>query len=500
MSAPILTAEPLDPPTASHHRAVNDNDQGWRLTATATSLPRPPDDTLPRRRTAWSVRTTTPFSVLQDLYASSCQAPEAFRAEYSGTTHYVLTLIEESDLSDLEATGAGGCSGSENALHFAAGCGCIEACSLLLQRSMRLNFQQDGQGHTPLFWAVRHGMVRTAELLLGSSADAEHTDAKGQTALHVASAHGYARVCQLLLALPGVRQSADRRSNCGWTALHQASYSGSSAACRILVEQGNADTGATTPAEAWTPLHLAAMQGHADIVEYLSSQDQAVVLARDAHDCSALDLARLGGHAEAVSMLREPEDAHQQLTRKWSRLFESADPKHRLPDVPVHPLEILPPQVYRVTEDVLELICDITDLEYRLIEYVLEVRRCEGPYGAAPARVYYARVGEQRKVDQVRFEVPRVRQTGGPALWEARGVYQFRLVGRCERCPQLPAPVAPWQAASEWSAPAALQRPRRERSQARRPRARARSLCRPRVRERQGSWESGSAGGSPGGA
>ena len=34
---------------------------------------------------------------------------------------------------------------------------------------------------------------------------------------------------------------------------------------------------------------------------------------------------------------------------------------------------------------------------FRIAGYVVEVKDCRGPSGAAPARVYYARTKEQRK-------------------------------------------------------------------------------------------------------
>lgn len=38
-----------------------------------------------------------------------------------------------------------------------------------------------------------------------------------------------------------------------------------------------------------------------------------------------------------------------------------------------------------------------TSLRFRIAGYVVEVKDCKGPAGAAPHRVYYARTKEQRK-------------------------------------------------------------------------------------------------------
>lgn len=124
------------------------------------------------------------------------------------------------------------------------------------------------------------------------------------------------------------------------------------------------------------------------------------------------------------------------------------------------PLSIGPPRLKRLTNDVLALTCSITDLEYRLVEYVLEVQHCNGAIRSpAPWRVYYARVGEQRKRDDVTFPVPR-RKPCGQVLWEPGGVYQFRLTGRCAYPAQdggfyslrSDGQLPPRQVVSEWSA------------------------------------------------
>merc|ERR1712190_143425 len=110
-----------------------------------------------------------------------------------------------------------------------------------------------------------------------------------------------------------------------------------------------------------------------------------------------------------------------------------------------------PPRVRHVSDRSIELLCRISDLEYRLVEYVVEIRHCNGPYGAAPSRVYFARLGEQSKVDDVSFAVPRHRGNEMQALWEPHGVYQFRVIGRYKRGIHIP--LTSWQVASEWSDP-----------------------------------------------
>lgn len=232
--------------------------------------------------------------------------------------------------------------------------------------------------------------------------------------------------------------------------MHEAASAGSAAVCHALIERGGADAGAATEVDAQTPLHLAAMHGHADVVEYLMSFDRSLPWRADARGRTALDLAEGAGYQDVSAMLGDMEEEREQKVRKWSLLLQpegSADIR----------LDVAPPQFGRVTGNALELTCRIIDLEYRLVEYVLEVQGCDGvgPRGV-PWRVYYARVGEQRKRDQVRFVVPRLKPCGRP-LWEPEGVYQFRLTGRCRRhsASTLPGQL-PWQITSGWSARVAL--------------------------------------------
>jgi len=225
-----------------------------------------------------------------------------------------------------------------------------------------------------------------------------------------------------------------------------------------LIELANADVGVRTPGEEWTPLHLAAMQGNAEALEVLAPRASSeVLLALDVDNRSARDLAEEAGHQDATQVLKDPEEAHQRLVCKWSKMLDTAGPEVKLSDLLSAALGIEAPELERIGKDAVELSWHITDLEYRVTGYVVEVRRVDGPEGAAPSRVYYARAPEQRKLERVQFLVPRLRTNGLP-VWEQSGTFQFRLTGCCDRANQLPRAVR--QVSSGWSAPACLVRPR----------------------------------------
>lgn len=388
--------------------------------------------------------------VLADIYRTSREAPEAFRSEYETTTSYVLMLLASSDLPEVERAVA---AGGENALHCAAGSGCLEVCEYLLRASPKLNFQQDSHGHTPLLWAVRHGLYGAVQLLLQHGAVVQHADRRGLTALHWAAALGYPRICQLLFSSPGVtsEQMGDRRCSRGWTPLHSAAYGGSAECCQILLDVIGANINLRTPGEEWTSLHLAAMKGNAEALEVLAPRASAeVLLALDVQGRSARDLAIEFGHKDAALVLQDPEEAHERLVQKWSKLLDSSGAEIQLRDLLDVALGVEAPELERVGKEALELSCHVTDLEFRITGYVLEVRCCDGPDGAAPSRVYYARSAEQRKLERVQFLVPRLRPNGLP-LWEMGGSFRFRVTGCCERGPQrLPARTIR-QVTSSWS-------------------------------------------------
>ena len=148
-----------------------------------------------------------------------------------------------------------------SALHYAAGCGCLEACATLLTRCGRLNFATDAARQTPLFWAVESGLCRTADLLLQHGADALHLDAEGLSPLHLAARSGLAATCQRLLQVPAVmREGLPCAAYRGMTPLHCAAQNGHCEAARLLLAHG-AEPAALTP-QSRTPLHLAAQEGH----------------------------------------------------------------------------------------------------------------------------------------------------------------------------------------------------------------------------------------------
>lgn len=95
---------------------------------------------------------------------------------------------------------------------------------------------------------------------------------------------------------------ASKSDELGITPLHLAALHGHADAVRSLLAAGAGLAVDALSAEGFSPLHNAALNGHAEVVRALLS---AGASASQAHPCgpTALHLAARGGHAAAVELL-----------------------------------------------------------------------------------------------------------------------------------------------------------------------------------------------------
>ncbi|HUR55081.1 MAG TPA: ankyrin repeat domain-containing protein [Gemmataceae bacterium] len=120
------------------------------------------------------------------------------------------------------------------------------------------------------------------------------------TALHWAAASGSAEAVRLLLAPPvGADPRAARNNN--FTPLHAAAMQGHAAVCEVLLRAG-AGVDAQTDPQGYAPLHSAAFAGHVGAIRVLLAHgaDRGLVNYRDERPA---DTARRTGQAEAVRVL-----------------------------------------------------------------------------------------------------------------------------------------------------------------------------------------------------
>jgi len=175
-------------------------------------------------------------------------------------------------------------------LHLAAEFGHVNIASSLLAAGAKVNCKTEGRGaapDAPLHQATRQGHLEMIELLVNHGADVNTHAAKrvipsplgaikfgGQTPLHDASRSGCGACVALLLERGGDIQATDSR---GLTPLIWAVDAGSLAAVTHLLDAG---VDANIGMGPGIPLHLAAYNGDAAMVELLLDHGASVDVAR----------------------------------------------------------------------------------------------------------------------------------------------------------------------------------------------------------------------------
>lgn len=151
--------------------------------------------------------------------------------------------------------------------------------------------------------AVSRGDLSAMSEALADGADLEGRDAEGRTAMLNATRAAEADCFQLLLKAGSNPYQADYL---GRSALHSAAYGwpgrreDAVATARTLIERGVAvDAG---DYDGWTPVMIAADEGHEEIVELLIEAG-ADVRAKDKTGATSLHWASRSGHAEVVERL-----------------------------------------------------------------------------------------------------------------------------------------------------------------------------------------------------
>ncbi|KAM0870988.1 hypothetical protein ACQ4PT_039676 [Festuca glaucescens] len=124
-------------------------------------------------------------------------------------------------------------------LHVAASRGSMEVCRYLVEQ-LRVDVNVvDGEGRTPLFWAVISKNVSAAKYLLDHGANQDRANHDGFSPLHEAVGSGDCKMVKLLLAKGAY---VDPVASCG-TPLHLAATQGQDGTMKILLDH-NADAGA----------------------------------------------------------------------------------------------------------------------------------------------------------------------------------------------------------------------------------------------------------------
>lgn len=225
--------------------------------------------------------------------------------------------------------------------------GDVEKVKALLNNNPHLVFSKDKDGNTPLHWAMRFGNSDAAALLLAHGADVNATDNQGRTPFYWAvamddpimmkflSEHGarppdatifdaatygdLEKAKALLKDNPDLVFSIDDH---GYTPLHlavkndhkdvvellllyKADVNGRAADMTAQVnayQKAHPDENVAYPNMRETPLHMAAMNGHMDMVELLLT-NKANVNAEEYGGFTPLLNAVLGDHKDVAELL-----------------------------------------------------------------------------------------------------------------------------------------------------------------------------------------------------
>jgi len=176
-------------------------------------------------------------------------------------THVIKQLLERNAVVDKEF------HNSWTALMLASFYGNLEAIELLFQHNADIN-HKNNRNDTALMLAARQKHFHVVQLLLQKKADPKHQNNFLCTPLIEASRSGNKNIVEIMLkhCVSENLGDIDLPDNNNWTALMHATWEGNIEVVQLLAKS-NANINVRN--ELWnTPLSLAAIKGHCDLVEF----------------------------------------------------------------------------------------------------------------------------------------------------------------------------------------------------------------------------------------
>ncbi|XP_065119162.1 caskin-2 isoform X5 [Paramisgurnus dabryanus] len=190
-----------------------------------------------------------------------------------------------------------------SALHHAALTGTTELLSLLLEAQVVVDIK-DSNGMRPLHYAAWQGKADSVLMLLRAGAAVNGTSHDGQIPLHLAAQYGHYEVSEMLLqhqSNPCVLNKAKKTPldlSCEFGRVKVAQLLLNSNMVASLLEGDRKDA---SDSNYNTPLHLAARNGHKDVIRLLLKA--GIDINRSTKAGTALHEAALYGKTEVVRLL-----------------------------------------------------------------------------------------------------------------------------------------------------------------------------------------------------
>ncbi|KAL0941143.1 glycerophosphodiester phosphodiesterase gde1 [Colletotrichum truncatum] len=220
-------------------------------------------------------------------------------------------------------------------LHYAARFGFVVVCQIIMAKMQewgQFNVEngidapewQDNDGYAPLHLSVVGGHPLTTQALLQGEnwqgvsvkkAEMRRTVSKSGAVLAMATKSNYKVIVEMLVQA-GV--DINWQDKTGETALHLAARFGHDEIAKVLLkgtDEQKADLEITENSYAWTPLHVAAVDGHLSVAQLLVDAGAEVAKA-DSSGWTAKEHAALRGHLDIARLLAAQPDADLARTTK----------------------------------------------------------------------------------------------------------------------------------------------------------------------------------------
>uniref|UniRef100_A0A7N6A5M1 Ankyrin repeat domain 52 n=1 Tax=Anabas testudineus TaxID=64144 RepID=A0A7N6A5M1_ANATE len=191
-----------------------------------------------------------------------------------------------------------------SAVHYAAYHGNKQNLELLLEMSFNaLGDIESSIPVSPLHLAADKGHRQALHVLTETAAYVDIQDAAGRSVLYLAAQKGYARCVEVLLAQGASCLLSDNRLM--WTPIHVAAANGHSDCLRMMIDYGEeGDLTNVVDKFSQSPLMLAVLGGHTDCVLFLLEKG-ALPDSKDKRGSTALHRGAVLGHDDCVTALLE---------------------------------------------------------------------------------------------------------------------------------------------------------------------------------------------------